>query len=158
MSLCWDVLIGPRLMTSQAGTSPLYMALDFLWNIPIEAAYISDSWTRGSGKNTKVMLVDLLEWKSGIISSEIPTVILGSVMPLNPAVARVLKVSEVITIAVDNNRHTQNTIPWVRDLIVDIPHMILVKAKVKNLIPAIRLRIRLRRPIFFCYAYCCFEL
>ena len=98
-------------MTSQAGTSPLYMALDFLWNIPIEAAYISDSWTRGSGKNTKVMLVDLLEWKSGIISSEIPTVILGSVMPLNPAVARVLKVSEVITIAVDNNRHTQSTIP-----------------------------------------------
>ena len=105
------MLIGPRLMTSQASTSPLYMALDVLWNIPIEAAYISNSWTKGFGENTKAMLVNLLEWESGIISSEIPTVILGSVMPLNPTVTEVLKVSKVITIVADNNGYTQNTIP-----------------------------------------------
>jgi len=63
------------------------------------------------------MLVDLLEGESGTISSEIPTVVMGSLMPLNSAAAGALKVSEVITIATDNNGHTRNTIPQVGDLV-----------------------------------------
>jgi len=63
------------------------------------------------------MLVDLLEGESGTISSKIPTVIMGSLMPLNSAAAGALKVSEVITIAADNNGHTRNTIPQVGDLV-----------------------------------------
>jgi len=69
--------------------------------------------------------------------------------------AEALKVSEVITIAADNNRHTQNTIPQVRDLVADVPHITSVKAKVKNPTSAIGVRIRLRRPIFSHYACCC---
>jgi len=52
------------------------------------------------------MLVGLLKGESGTISSKIPTVIMGSLMPLNSAVAGTLKVSEIITIAADNNGHT----------------------------------------------------
>jgi len=52
------------------------------------------------------MLVGLLKGESGTISSKIPTVIMGSLMLLNSAVAGTLKVSEIITIAADNNRHT----------------------------------------------------
>jgi len=74
-------------MNSQASASPSYTAMDVAWNIPIEIACTSDSWTRGSGENTKAMLVDLLEGKSGTISGEILIVVMGSLMPSNPAAA-----------------------------------------------------------------------
>ena len=84
MSLCRDVPIGPGLITSQAGASPSCTAMGVAWNIPIIAC---TSWTRGSGENAKAVLVDLLEGESGTISSEIPTIVMGSVLPSNPAAA-----------------------------------------------------------------------
>jgi len=70
---------------------PLYTAMDAAWNIPIEISCTSDSWTRGSGENTKAMQVDLLEGESGTISSKILTVVMGSIMLSNPAAAGALK-------------------------------------------------------------------
>jgi len=66
------------------------------------------------------VLVDHLEGESGTISSEIPTVVIVGIA-VESRCSRGLKVGEVITIAADNNRHTQNTIPQVGDLVAGVP-------------------------------------